>query len=221
MGLVFELQHYAHCVAGAIDEECASMRPSFRLILSGWRRLRSFALVSFYRMVYPTLHVGRRVYLGRDVSISIWTGGSIRLGDYAYLESCSRLEARGTLSIGSHAYVGTGTVIVATEHVAVGRDALIAGYVAIRDQDHRTDDPTKPYRLQGMVTSPVVIGDNVWIGTQATVLRGVRIGDNSIIGANSVVSKSVAADRVAVGSPARVIKELPSRPRRDECGPAS
>ena len=97
-------------------------------------------------MIYPTLRVGRGVYLGRDVSILIWEGGSITIGDHTEIDSCSRLEAEGKLEIGANSYVGIGTQITATEEIAIGRDALIASYVTVRDQNHRTDDLTKPYR---------------------------------------------------------------------------
>jgi maltose O-acetyltransferase len=56
------------------------------------------------------------------------------------------------------------------------------------------------------VTKPIKIGNNVWIGAKATILKGVTIGDGAIIGANAVVTKDLLANGVAVGNPAKVIK---------------
>jgi acetyltransferase-like isoleucine patch superfamily enzyme len=57
--------------------------------------------------------------------------------------------------------------------------------------------------------APIVLGNNVWIGANVTLLPGVHIGDNAVIGAGSVVTKDVPADAVAVESPARVVREVP------------
>jgi acetyltransferase-like isoleucine patch superfamily enzyme len=90
----------------------------------------------------------------------------------------------------------------------IGEDALIAAYVTIRDQDHRFSTSDMPYRSQGRTSSALSIGRNVWIGTKATVLRGVHIGDDCIIGANAVVKSSIPAGNLAAGVPARVIREM-------------
>jgi acetyltransferase-like isoleucine patch superfamily enzyme len=57
-------------------------------------------------------------------------------------------------------------------------------------------------------TAPVKIGDNVWIGMNAVILKGVNIGDNAVIAAGSVVSKSVAANTIVAGNPAILVKQL-------------
>ena len=53
-----------------------------------------------------------------------------------------------------------------------------------------------------------MIGNNVWVGTKATILQGVTIGDNAVIGANAVVTRDIPANSIAVGAPARVVKTL-------------
>lgn len=98
-------------------------------------------------------------------------------------------------------------MLASVERITIGRDALIAEHVTIRDQDHDITG-TRPYRAAGMRSSPVTIGDNVWIGAKATITRGVTIGDNAVIGANSVVTSDIPAGAVAVGAPAHVIHEV-------------
>jgi acetyltransferase-like isoleucine patch superfamily enzyme len=108
------------------------------------------------------------------------------------------------LAIGSNAFVGQGSVITAAAQLTIGSDALIASGVVIRDQDHGTG---RPRRLQALVSSPVSIGQNVWIGANAVVLKGVKIGDNALIGAGAVVTRDIPADAVAVGVPAVILPD--------------
>ncbi|PQV63701.1 Hexapeptide repeat of succinyl-transferase [Abditibacterium utsteinense] len=78
--------------------------------------------------------------------------------------------------------------------------------VSIRDHDHRFDNLEIPIREQGIVSAPVVIGKNVWLGAKVTVLKGVTIGDNAVVGANAVVTKNLPKNAIAVGIPAKVIR---------------
>lgn len=64
------------------------------------------------------------------------------------------------------------------------------------------------YNLTALDVAPITIGDNVWLGGGAIVLPGVTIGDNSVIGAGAVVTRSIPANVVAVGNPARVVRSL-------------
>lgn len=179
----------------------------FRALRYTWWAVRSWIVLSWYRLLYPGLRVGRGVRIGRGVDISVVRGAYLELGDHVQIDSHVRLTAEGDLAIGPDCYVGVGSIIVSANFITIGRDALIAAYVTIRDQDHTIE--AKPYREQSLISTPVRIGDNVWLGTKVTVLRGVEIGSNCVIGANSVVTRSIAPDCIAVGVPARVVKRLP------------
>jgi acetyltransferase-like isoleucine patch superfamily enzyme len=74
------------------------------------------------------------------------------------------------------------------------------------DFDHGVVDVERPIRRQGIYKRDVDVGSNVWIGYNASILRGVRVGDNSVIGANAVVTRDVPANAVVGGVPARVIR---------------
>jgi acetyltransferase-like isoleucine patch superfamily enzyme len=108
-------------------------------------------------------------------------------------------------------FLGFGSVIAAAELIEIEDHCEIAEFVVVRDQDHRYGTGNS-LRDSGLVTSPIHIGPNVWIGAKATILRGVSIGDSAVIGANAVVTKNIDAGAVVVGIPARPIRDLPKPP---------
>jgi len=182
------------------------VRRALRALVYAARWSRSQITLSYYRTLYSGLSVGKGVRTGRGVHLNVVRGATLHLGDGTYIDSYAYLVSEGQLSIGERTYVGVGAMIVAKDRVEIGKDALIAAYVTIRDQDHGSDIAAGPFNQQGLVASPISIGDNVWLGTKATILRGVSIGSNSIVGANSVVTRPVGEGVVAVGAPARAIK---------------
>jgi acetyltransferase-like isoleucine patch superfamily enzyme len=184
------------------------VRKGLRALSYAGRWIRSWFLSVWYRSLYSDLRVGRRVHFGRGVYLRITKGGSLTIGDDVWIEPNTMLVAEGDLQIGARSFIGTGSIIAASKEVRVGADALIAAYVTVRDQEHRFDVPGKSFRAQGLSADPVQIGDNVWLGTKATILKGVTIGSNSIIGANSVVRTSIASGSIAAGIPAKVVKNL-------------
>ena len=111
-------------------------------------------------------------------------GKNIRLGKRVFLNSGCRFQDQGGIRIGD--------------------DSLIGHNVVIATLNHSLD----PARRGDMTPAPVTIGRNVWIGANATLLPGVEIGNNAVIGAASVVTRSVPADTVVVGSPARPVRTV-------------
>ena len=87
-----------------------------------------------------------------------------------------------------------GCVLIAHERIEIGRGCLFGPNVHVYDFDHGMSQNGVMYRDQPTTTAPVHIGDNVWLGANVVVLKGVAIGDNAVIAANSVVSKDVPAN---------------------------
>lgn len=118
-----------------------------------------------------------------------------------------QLLGRGKIKIGNNTMIGDNTIIYsyAGGGVEIGSNVLVAANCYIIDNDHRVE-LGKPIREQGVITKPVHIGDDVWIGTGVSVLRGVHIGNGAAIGAGSVVTKDIPENAIAVGVPAKVIK---------------
>ncbi len=133
--------------------------------------------------------------------------GRVRIGHQCRIYKHVRLETRdaGEIVIGDHVSISPGAVIVAHERVVIGSYAMIGEYCSIRDQDHRLD-PDRPVRSAGYVTSPVVIGEDAWLGRGCAVLKGVTVGPRAVVGANSVVTRDVPAGEVWAGTPAKFLR---------------
>ncbi len=120
-----------------------------------------------------------------------------------------------TLFIGKNCEFGDNCHIVATERVIIGDNFLCASKVFISDTSHGNysshcnalqDSPLTIPSERQLVSDPVEIGNNVWVGENVVVLKGSKIGDGCIIGANSVVNGTITPYSIAVGAPAKEIK---------------
>jgi len=87
--------------------------------------------------------------------------------------------------------------------IEIGDNTLIASHVAITSLTH---DTAANLFAESLIAKPVVIGRNVWIGSHAVILPGVRVGDGAVIGAGAVVNKDVSADSIVVGVPAKLLR---------------
>lgn len=116
------------------------------------------------------------------------------------------IGGKRTLHIGDNCEFGDMTHIVAHERVEIGNNVLIASKCFISDSSHgcykgeKQDSPDVPPNDRMLVTKPVKIGKNVWIGENSVILAGAEIGDGCVIGANSVVNKKIDAGCIVVGN---------------------
>ncbi len=149
--------------------------------------------------------------------------GAVVLGDYVscYAGCSFAIGEKGRASVGDFTLMN-GALVMAEELIEIGSYCLISWNVGIADSDFHPIDPAQrredalalaPYLKDRpprppIRTAPVRIADNVWIGMNAVILKGVSIGENSVVAAGSVVSKSVAANTVVAGNPAIVVKQL-------------
>jgi acetyltransferase-like isoleucine patch superfamily enzyme len=130
-------------------------------------------------------------------------GGSIEVENCAFFSGV-RLEcwAGARIVIGNGTYLNRNTEIVAASSVTIGRDCKIARDVIIMD----TDQHELPG--SGVIAKPVQIGDHVWIGSRAIILKGVTIGTGAVVAAGTVVTKNVPARAVVAGVPARIVRMM-------------
>lgn len=153
----------------------------------------------------PAITIGKNCQFGKSIKLLVTDGGSISIG--ARTSFCDHVQIvvqGGRLTVAEDVFIGIGCIIVCKENISIGKDSLIAEYVVIRDQDHIIN--SRPVRKSGFRTSPIHIGQDVWIGCQVTILRGAFVGDRCVIGAHALVKSHIAEDMLAVGLPAHSIQ---------------
>ena len=184
------------------------LRPRYGVLLARLARRRF--LSSYGRR----LSVDGLVFIGRRTVLQIGRNGRVELGRWSWLGHGTKLRCHeGVISIGAKSVLGQECTISAYQNVSIGRECLIADRVMLIDFDHSAADVERPIREQGIHKGDVRIGDNVWIGYAASILRGVTVGDNAIIGTGSVVTGDVPANAVVAGVPGRVLR-MREQPRR-------
>ena len=155
-------------------------------------------------------------FIGPRCSLEVGDRATVELGRWSWLGyGCKIRSHEGTVSIGAKTVLGQECTISSYQHVSIGRECVIADRVMLIDFDHGMSEVDRPVRLQGIYKRDVRVGNNVWIGYGACILRGVTVGDNAVIGTNAVVTRDVPANAVVGGVPARVLRmrEEPSRMR--------
>jgi acetyltransferase-like isoleucine patch superfamily enzyme len=202
-------------------------RPQAEPLRSGrvlsWRSLRwlvrnraytPWYLVRYWRYLWFRLthrHVITRgfVFMDRGVEIFARRGyARLVLGRWVHLGANTALRCHeGTLTLGDKSVLARDVSINCYLDVEIGDSALIADGVYISDFDHNFTDLTRPIKDQGIAKSRVRIERDVWLGTKVTVCRGVMIGEGAVVGANAVVTRDLPPYAVAVGVPARVMKD--------------
>jgi acetyltransferase-like isoleucine patch superfamily enzyme len=161
------------------------------------------------RVRHPEVVTTGMVFLGRRVRFDVRTGyGRIILGRWVHIGEDNRLRCHeGTMRIGDKCVFGRDNTVNCYLDVEIGAKSIIADWVYICDFDHVTEDIHVPIKDQGLAKSPVRIGQDVWIGTKASVLRGSNIGASSVVAAHAVVRGSFPSFSVLGGIPARVLKD--------------
>ena len=181
--------------------------------------------IRFYPRFNRLLFRLKGVTFGRNMTImgkvSVIGDGKITIGDDFYMSSGDTISAISSNLQGaiftekdSEIIIGnqvgmTSTRMRISNRLVVGDNVKIGACVLLIDTDsHPIDYKLRRTSNEGVKSAPIVIEDDVWIGAHSIVLKGVTIGARSIIGAGSVVTKSIPADCIAAGNPAKVIKQL-------------
>jgi lipopolysaccharide O-acetyltransferase len=185
------------------------------------KRLRSYGLLGLFRLtkdwlltriLFPRARLIRFPFYIRGRSEMV-LGDGLTTGVNVRLDAFAPTGSQPVLRIGCHVQLNDAVHIGAVESVQIGDHTLIASRVFISDHNHGNYDvsnpkcnPEVPPIDRPLVSKPVKIGCNVWIGEQVCILPGVTIGDGAIVGAGSIVTKDVPARSIVVGNPAKVIR---------------
>lgn len=127
-------------------------------------------------------------------------------GDDAEIRPPFRCDYGYQTSFGARSFANFGLVVLDVAAVTIGDDVQIGPNVQLLTATHPLEPD--PRRDKWEAAKPITIGDNVWLGGGVIVCPGVTIGENTVIGAGSVVTRDLPAGVIAVGNPARVLREL-------------
>jgi acetyltransferase-like isoleucine patch superfamily enzyme len=172
---------------------------------------------NFYAEGVPVLKIdgnARNIEIGDDVK---FTGtvelrnrenGKIKIGKGCKIDNGVRLVAaqNAAITLGEGTNIAPYTQLNCGADLTIGRKCLIAAFSIIQSSDHGMKKGVF-IKDQPFTYGPIAIGDGVWLGSHVSVLQGVSIGAGAVIGSKAVVTSDIPADSIAVGVPAKVIKE--------------
>jgi acetyltransferase-like isoleucine patch superfamily enzyme len=169
--------------------------------------------VVLFRLRYSSKfkRLGNRSYIAKILRLDgaqyIEIGERVSIQKYSWLLAVKNGETDPELVIGDGSTIGNFNHITAVRSVIFGKNILTADKVYVSDNLHEFEDISIPIMNQGIkFKDNVVIGDGTWIGENVSII-GAKIGKNCVIGSNSVVTNNIPDYSVAVGSPAKVIKQ--------------
>jgi len=128
------------------------------------------------------------------------------VGDEAHVRPPLYVDYGSNITIGARTFVNYNLTALDVAAITIGEDCQIGPNVQLLTPTHPLEPQPRRDKLEA--ARPITIGDNVWLGGGAIVLPGVTIGDDAVIGAGAVVTKDVPANVVAVGNPARPVRNL-------------
>ena len=134
--------------------------------------------------VPPSLRIFPPFYTDFGKNIAVGDEVFIHLGKEVFINACCHFQDHGGVTLGDGCQIGHNVVFATLDH-------------GLAPEDRKTTYP-----------APIVLGKNVWVGSNATILSGVTVGDNAVVAAGAVVTKDVATNTVVGGIPARLIKSI-------------
>lgn len=158
--------------------------------------------IYYYRLKF----FGKNIFIDDNVKFLRYPG-NISLENNVIIKEGARLcscNEEAMVSIGKRTTVGYHVFIFASNNIKIGSDCLIAPFVYIVDSNHSIKKGVL-INTQPNKTSPITIGNDVWIASNVTILMGVSIGSGSIIAANSLVNSDVGQNEIWGGTPAKKI----------------
>ena len=193
-------------------------------------------ILRWRRFIYPNVIIGSHPrILSLNAFKAEKPNASIQVGDQVVVYyGCDILvTGSGRIVIGNGCSFGSNFRMYCKESISIGDSVLISWNVLIMDYDAHAVDPDLRYKERmylhkqpmspsarnasiktteeysaSYVSKPVVIGDNVWIGTNSIILKGVHIGQGSVVAAGAVVTSNVPECSIVAGNPARVVREI-------------
>ena len=158
-------------------------------------------------MVNPFYHTkGKGSTICRRTRVDVLPFQPFSIGNYSTVEDFATINnGVGAVHIGNNSRIGIGNVVIGP--VTIGNNVILAQNIVMSGLNHNYTNVEIPIYLQGETVSVITIEDNCWIGANAVITAGVTIGKHSVVAGGAVVTRDVPPYSVAVGNPARVIKQ--------------
>lgn len=141
-----------------------------------------------YKLVYRNISFGKKTTFRKDFSVYMEKGAKINIGNNCFFNNHCSLNSLNSITIGDRCLFGEN--------------------VKIYDQDHKFKDINLPIKEQGFLTKPVTIGNDCWICSNVTVLKGVTIGNHCVIGANCLIYKDIPDNTIVKNKTELIMQEM-------------
>ncbi|MCE7066078.1 DapH/DapD/GlmU-related protein [Dyadobacter sp. CY326] len=149
---------------------------------------------------------GKNVVIRRWVRMDVVPFNHFSIGDNSMIEDFTTVNnGVGDVLVGKNSLIGLGNVIIGP--VTIGDNVILAQNIVASGLNHNYSDTMQPIHQQGVSVAPIIIEDDCWIGANTVITAGVTIGKHCVVAAGAVVTKNIPPYAVAVGNPARVIKQ--------------
>lgn len=193
-------------------------RPAFngfltRMLYGGKVRIgKNFKTDSIPRIIVDknaSLQIGDNVEFKRNLEIRVHGNSTTVIGNKVRLDRGIRILSTNNarIEIGDGTKIGLYTVLNGGDSITIGKKVLISGFVYLQTSMHGFKDRTVGVQDQGYDHAPVVLEDDVWLGTHVVVMPGCVLGKGAVSGSNAVITKSVDEYTVVAGIPAKPLKE--------------
>lgn len=175
---------------------------SFRFIIG-------FIKSMIYKMFNKNINMkGFKYFIGKNTRL-ISKNGKININNKVWINSYCNIQSEGgEITIGYNTFINDKSYIVSMKMVCIGDNCIIGPGVCIYDHDHIFNDSNTPICKQGFEAKTICIEEDVWIGANVMITKGVNIGKHSVIAANSVIVKDVEPYSLVGGNPARLIRKI-------------
>ncbi len=199
------------------------IRYFFRLTNYAYK-LNEILKLKSLRECYKQYYIGENVFFYLESNISNFQNNpkSIIIGSNSHIRGeIVVFPSGGYVQIGNNCFVGENSKIWSKKEVIIGNNVLISHNVNIHDTNSHSidsDERSKEYldiisggfrkRDVNVINKSIIIENDVWIGFNSIILKGVRIGKRTIVAAGSVVTKDIPADVIVAGNPAKVVKNI-------------
>jgi len=171
---------------------------------------RKVILIGAEKMTFgKSMTIGNNVKISSIGSQAYYFGNNFSIRDFSIIDSFGSLKNEsGKLVIGDNVGISEFCYFAVRGDISIGDNVIFGPGVKIFTENHSFKLLEKVFRLQEEIRNKVTIGNNVWIGSNAIILPGVKIEDNAVIAAGSVVNKNIVTGTLHGGIPAKKIKTL-------------